>query len=156
MVDGKVPLIIELKTYQKAEVLCPIVDNVLQAYKGVYCIESFDPRIVKWYRRHRPEVIRGQLSCDFGKNGKPEAPYKMLIHYLLTNVLCRPDFIAYKHTNKNNISRVLCRRLYNALSVAWTIRSQRELEACKQDFDLFIFTAGSPIFGGKITLLGKH
>ena len=63
----------------------------------------------------------------------------MLVHYLLTNVMTRPDFIAYDHKHKGNLSRTLCRKLFGTLSVAWTLKSQQELDAAKDDFDLFIF-----------------
>ena len=92
-----------------------------------------------WYRKNRPQVIRGQLSSSFKEPGKPEKFVHMLVHYLLTNVAARPDFIAYDHQHKGNISRVLCRKVFGALSVAWTLKSQQEMDAAKKDFDLFIF-----------------
>ena len=138
-VDGKVPLIIEIKVHEKAAEVCAYADQLISVYKGPYCIESFDPRAVAWYKKNRPQVIRGQLSSSFSVNGKREKFSHMLVHYLLTNVMTRPDFIAYAHKHKGNVSRVLCRKLFGALSVAWTIRSQQELDACKKDFDLFIF-----------------
>lgn len=144
MVDGKVPLIVEIKIHEDAGTVCSIADGLLKAYQGVYCVESFHPFAVKWYKEHRPEVIRGQLSGDLSKPDQPESFTYMLVHYLITNVLCRPDFIAYDHRNKNNISRVLCRRLFGALSVAWTIKSQEELDRSRGDYDLFIFEGFLP------------
>ena len=139
LVGGRVPLIIEIKIHEKAAEVCSRADEILRNYNGPYCIESFDPRAVAWYRKNRPQVIRGQLSCNFNTPGKREPFTRMLVHYLLTNVTARPDFIAYDHHSKGNISRVLCRRVFGALSVAWTLRSQQELDAAKDDFDLFIF-----------------
>ncbi|MBQ7887002.1 MAG: glycerophosphodiester phosphodiesterase [Clostridia bacterium] len=138
-VDGKVPLIIEIKIHENAAEVCARADELISAYKGPYCIESFDPRAVAWYRKNRPQVIRGQLSCDFNTPKRREPLPQMLVHYLLTNVIARPDFIAYDHKHKGNVSRVLCRKVFRALSVAWTIKSQQELDAAKDDFDLFIF-----------------
>jgi len=139
LVGGKVPLIVEIKIHENADEVCSKVDALLRNYKGPYCMESFHPLAVTWYRKNRPEVIRGQLSCRFSKPGKRESFSRMLVHHLLTNVIARPDFIAYCHTDKSNFSRVLCRRLFRALSVAWTVKSQEQLDACKNDFDLFIF-----------------
>lgn len=138
-VNGRVPLIIEIKIHENAGEVCARADELISAYKGPYCIESFDPRAVAWYKKHRPQVIRGQLSSNFNKPGKREPFVEMLVHYLLLNVLGRPDFIAYDHLHKRNISRLLCRHLFGALSVAWTIKSQQELDASHSDFDLFIF-----------------
>lgn len=138
-VDGRVPLIIEIKIHEKADEVCAHADTLISAYKGVYCIESFDPRAVAWYNRNRPQVIRGQLSSSFNLPGKREPFLHMLVHYLILNVIARPDFIAYNHLFKHNISRLVCRKLFRALSVAWTIKSQKELDAARKDFDLFIF-----------------
>ena len=51
--------------------------------------------------------------------------------------------------HKNNISRVLCRCLFQAISVAYTIRSQEELEHSKKNFDLFIFEGFEPVLPGE-------
>lgn len=144
LVDGKVPLIIEIKIHENADTVCSIADELIKEYKGPYCIESFHTMAVKWYRKHRPEVIRGQLSTDFSKPGKKESWYQCMVHYLLGNFMGRPDFIAYNHRHKNNISRLLCRHLFGALSVAWTVRSREALDACEKDFDLFIFEGFAP------------
>ena len=144
LVDGKVPLIIEIKIHENVNTVCSIADKLIKEYKGVYCIESFHPLAVRWYRKHRPEVIRGQLSSNFKKLGKKETIDLWLAHYLLLNFLAKPDFIAYDHLRKNNISRLLCRYLYGALSVAWTIKSAEELKNSRKDFDLFIFEGFYP------------
>ncbi|MBQ8638345.1 MAG: glycerophosphodiester phosphodiesterase [Lachnospiraceae bacterium] len=144
LVDGRVPLIIEIKRHPKASEVCEIADRLIREYQGVYCVESFDPFVVKWYKDHRPEVIRGQLSTAFGSKGNPEKPDRFLVHYLLANFLCKPDFIAYDHHHKHNLSRHLACDLYQALSVAWTIRSQEELDAARDCFELFIFEGFLP------------
>lgn len=144
LVNGRVPLIIEIKVYENADIVCSAADNLIKEYKGIYCIESFHPFAVQWYKEHRPEVIRGQLSSNFNTPEKRESASMFMVHYLMTNFLCRPDFIAYDHHHKKNISRVLCRYLYGAVSVAWTIRSQKELNPAKDAFDLFIFEGFIP------------
>ena len=144
MVDGKVPLIIEIKAYEKAGRVCTEADKLIRQYKGKYCIESFDPRAVRWYRMHRPEVVRGQLSTDFNRPGCRESAVLFMIQYLLTNWLCRPDFIAYDHHYKKNLSRKIVCNLFGALSVAWTIRSQKELELARDSYELFIFEGFIP------------
>ena len=57
---------------------------------------------------------------------------------LLTNVLARPDFIAYNHRDADMFSRKVC-SLLGALPVAYTIKSQKEYEKAKDQFELFIF-----------------
>lgn len=144
LVDGKVPLIIEIKIHEEVNTVCSIVDKLIKEYKGIYCIESFHPMAVRWYRKHRPEVIRGQLSSNFKKLGKKETFDLWLVHFLLLNFLAKPDFIAYEHLRKGNPSRLLCKYLYKSLSVAWTIKSQKELTDNQTAFDLFIFEGFHP------------
>ena len=139
LVDGKVPLIVEYKLDVPSTEVCEIADPMLQAYNGIYCIESFHPYAVKWYREHRPEVIRGQLSQDFSKQEKYKVKFiYWLLSILLTNVLTRPDFIAYNHKDADMFSRKVC-SLMGALPVAYTIKSQEEYEKAKDQFELFIF-----------------
>lgn len=63
LVNGRVPLIIEYKFDDHFHTeLLEATDSLLATYDGPYCIESFDPRALEWYRRYRPQVCRGQLS----------------------------------------------------------------------------------------------
>lgn len=142
MVDGRVPLIIEYKVEKNADKLCRICDRILSDYKGLYCIESFHPLAVRWYKIHRPNIVRGQLSEDFTKQ-KLNIPYFLLSH-LIGNCYASPDFIAYNCKHKDELSRNICRKLYKSLSVAWTVRSQEELDKVSRSFDLFIFEGFVP------------
>ena len=60
---GKAPLIVELKPYGKnADRLTEAACKMLEGYPGEYCIESFDPRCIRYLRKHYPGIIRGQLA----------------------------------------------------------------------------------------------
>lgn len=143
MVAGKVPLIVELKAEWTDTTVCPVVDKFLRKYKGVYCIESFNPLVLSWYRTYHNEVFRGQLSEAFLHTEK-----KSLLNFCLQNLLFnwinRPDFVAYNHEHQGNLSRKLCRGLFRGTAVAWTIRNQAELDKAKKHFDIFIFESFNP------------
>ena len=142
VVDGKVPLIIEYKMDRVDTKVCELGNSILEKYNGVYCMESFHPFAVKWYRENRPDVIRGQLSQDFSKTDYKGIQYWAMTHLLL-NFLTRPDFIAYKHKDADIFSRRLCAQL-GALSVAWTIKNRKQYEEAKPYFDLVIFDSFIP------------
>lgn len=146
LVDGKVPLIVELKIEGGDTGVCPVADALLREYKGIYCIESFNPLGVLWYRKHNKKVLRGQLAHAFTKdeNKKYHTPFYWALEYLWFNFLTKPDFIAYDHHAYRNRSRCICRYVYGGLAVAWTIRSQEELDDRRDDFDLFIFDSFIP------------
>ena len=62
LVGGRTPLIVELKNGPRNDELCEKTWALLRPYPGAYCIESFNPLIVAWFRFHAPTVLRGQLS----------------------------------------------------------------------------------------------
>lgn len=139
VVEGKVPLIIEYKMDRADTKVCELGNAILQQYRGPYCMESFHPFAVRWYRKNRPDIVRGQLSQNFkGDKTYGGTPLGFMLTNLLFNFLTRPDFIAYKHSDAGNFSRRLCAEM-GALSVAWTIKSQEQYEKAKPYFELFIF-----------------
>lgn len=144
LVDGRAPLIVELKIERIDLSLCPIADKLLRQYNGKYCIESFNPLGVLWYKRHHKEIARGQLSDGFLKEKKYKGPLYFLLQNLCFNFLSKPDFVAYNHKYMEILSRRICHKLYRNTAVAWTIKSERELSEAKKQFDIFIFDSFTP------------
>lgn len=144
-IKGKVPLIIELKIPWGAGNTCKVVSKRLQDYQGVYCIESFNPFGLIWYRKHYPNIVRGQLATDFTKEKIEGSKVQyFILKHLLFNFQTKPDFIAYHHVYKRGLSFTLCRKLYRTKAVAWTIQSQEKLEECRKYYELFIFDSFIP------------
>lgn len=145
LVDGKVPLIIELKVEWHPTETCVAVDRILNHYKGLYCIESFSPLALIWYRKNRPNVMRGQLSTHFKKDKiSGDRKIQFVIQNLLLNFLAKPDFIAYNYRYRKNISLIICRKLYKSYAFAWTIQTEESLENVRKSFDSFIFDSFFP------------
>lgn len=142
MVDGRVPLLIEYKVEKNASKLCSITNELLKKYKGLYCIESFHPSALFWYRKNRPDIVRGQLSSNFFAE-KKSLPYFLLTH-LIGNFYGSPDFIAYNCLYKNELTRRLCRKFFHTPSFAWTVKSSEQLKYCENDYDSFIFESFIP------------
>lgn len=140
MVHGRVPLIVEIKSSPLRPALCEAVANALDAYPGLCCVESFDPLIVGWFRKHRPAMLRGQLACRGDKADPGRRFGWFLLRNLLTNVLARPHFIAYQVDEASHPAFRLCRRL-GALTVAWTVRTDDECATADRWFDAMIFEA---------------
>ena len=135
------PVIVEVKSFRDnfAE-LTERTMAELDKFGVKYCVESFDPRCVAWLKKHRPEVIRGQLSCDFLKDrGNLSLPMAFATTNLLGNIMAQPDFVAYKFEDKKNWAPRLCRKLYGAQGVYWTIRSKEDLETAEREGAIAIF-----------------
>lgn len=145
VVNGKVPLIIELKIPWRAGKICSIVSEILKEYQGIYCIESFNPFGLSWYRMHEPKVVRGQLSTDFMKEKMEGSKFQyFVLKHLLLNFYTKPDFIAYHHVYKRGLSYTICRKLYRVKTVAWTIKNQQDYDDNRKYFELFIFDSFIP------------
>ena len=97
LVDGKVPLIEELKVDLTDLTVCEMGEALLRIYQGLYCMESFNPLAEFWYRRHHMEVVRGQLAEAFLRTGEFKGPLYFILQNLLLNFLTKPDFVAYNH-----------------------------------------------------------
>lgn len=137
-----VNLVVEIKTHAKIGEVEQKTYDALKSYKGHYCIESFNPFIIRWFKVHAPEVIRGQLSCTYEGTG-----FSKFKRWLLRDLkLCKwngSQFIAYDaaivKTNKavNKFRKkipILC----------WTIRSQSQFNELHDYFDNMIFDSFMP------------
>ena len=122
--------------------LCAATLPLLDGYKGAVCIESFNPFMVRWFRKHAPQYIRGILSKKFEK-GEVASILRFPLASLLTNWLCRPDFIAYQHTDYKQPFFRLC-RIFRPMTVAWTVKSQADADAAQAHFDTVIFEGYLP------------
>ena len=67
LVDGKVPLLVEIKTENNCAAVTKRTIEILKGYEGEYLIESFDPRCILWLKKHAPNIVRGQLTQNFIK-----------------------------------------------------------------------------------------
>ena len=118
-VDGRTPIIIELKGGRRNELLCQKTLDLIDRYSGPICVESFEPMIVRWFRLHAPDILRGQLSSQREDLATEMSPFKAFcVSNLLTNFLTRPQFIAY-HVGKKPWTVRLCEAM-GAMKVLWT------------------------------------
>jgi len=133
---GAAPLIIELKPAKgNHAALTQRVCQVLSDFPGTYALESFDPRCLHWLKKHAPQMLRGQLSENFLCRNPKFLPriLQFAASFLWLNALSRPDFVAYRFSDRKHISCRLCRKLWGLQGVAWTITSKEDLEkACKE------------------------
>lgn len=139
--DGKAPLIVELKCVDgNFDALCRAAMEKLDRYRGTYCVESFDPRVTAWFRKHRPQICRGQLNENWmGKKLPVPGILRFFMTYHISNVYTRPDFIAYKFADRGAFGTELCRKVMGVAGVSWTIRT-------KEDYDTAVKGGWIPIF----------
>ena len=131
----------ELKTVDgNAAHLCEKTFELLDQYRGVYCVESFDPRVLRWLKANRPKVCRGQLAARMGKDVPYPGYQRFILTHLLTGFITTPDFIAYDHSTRSKTTSLnICRGVWGAQEVSWTVRSEEDMRQLEKLGNMIIF-----------------
>lgn len=146
LVGGRVPLIVEVKHHGGAARNAASALQQLGAYGGPYCVESFHPLAMRYFRLHAPDVVRGQLAMGGARQpGETGFIAYFALKHLLVNSLSRPHFVAYSCPEDHTLAMWLMRRCFHPLLAAWTLRSQEALDgALARGYQLPIFEGFIP------------
>lgn len=140
-INGRTPILIELKNYGKVGSLEKAVWEHLKSYKGEYAIQSFNPYSLSWFKKNAPSVIRGQIS-GFFKNQKLSLFKKIVLKRMAFNkTVSEPHFISYDATTLPNR---FVEKWDHLPIIAWTIRSQEEYMKIVGYCDNIIFEGFEP------------
>lgn len=145
LVDGKVPLLVEIKELSGNAVALAAAE-MLRGYKGDFIVESFNPLSLRAFKRQLSGVPAGILSMRFPKEKTFALRFRnFLLGALLTNVICRPNFIAYHNEDGKALPVKLLGGVFGAVRFAWTVKSEEEEKlAYKRGFDSVIFELYTP------------
>ena len=125
LVDGKVPIIIELKYDQKTGKLEKELVKILDNYKGKFCVKSFNPFSIRWFKKNRPDYIRGLLISHKTKK-------KRFISNRLMIFLTKPDFISCNYKLYKN--KKIRKQMKKIPVIAWTIKNDKNYKKFKNKF----------------------
>ena len=125
LVNGKVPLLIELKYDRPAGKLEDATLKILKAYKGRYALQSFNPLSIRYLKKAAPKTPRGQLSSDFKKDKNVSRFAKGLLRDLRLFSISKPDFISYAFDSLPN-KHVEKYRQQGMPILGWTVRSVKD------------------------------
>ena len=128
LVDGRVPLLVELKGESTDTSLCAPVAEILKAYKGDYCVESFNPMLVRAIKKQIPGVYCGQLYTNVVRDKKKKTVLNIILTCMALNCLARPDFIAYNTLDRESFPVKLTTGFFKAPKFVWTVTSRKEFE----------------------------
>jgi len=134
LVDGRAPLLIELKSSgRRVARLCRAVAAALADYAGPAAVMSFDPEIGHWYARHAPETVRGLVVSE---DGKRDLRGRLERHLSLWRA--RPDFLAYDV--RDLPSRFAAAQRARGIAVlTWTVRDAAARAAAAAHADEAIY-----------------
>jgi glycerophosphoryl diester phosphodiesterase len=128
LVDGRVPLLIEMKGESTDATLCKYLAEVLECYQGKYCIESFNPMLIREIKKWLPNAFCGLLYTDVCRDKKKRSVLNVILTCMALNVLARPHFIAYNQEDRRSLPVRLATGLYGAPRFVWTIRTDATRE----------------------------
>lgn len=144
VVDGKVPLIVEIKSEGRPIETVKKTCEMLENYHGNYVMESFHPGVVYWLKKNKKDIIRGQLSEDYSKYEQFNWFTKFILTNCMLNGFTKPDFVAYDVRCKDFFWFKWMCRIYRFKKVCWTIKDPIQMEEARQCFDICIFDSFDP------------
>jgi len=135
LIDGKVPLLIEIKYDNKVGLLEKEIIKLLDKYNGKYAIQSFNPLSILWFKLYKKDVIRGQLVSKF-TNSKMNKIKKFFLSHMLLNFLTKPNFISYdvKDAKIKEIDNIKKKRLV----LGWTVTTTSDYDKYCRLYDNLI------------------
>ena len=141
LVDGRVPLLIEIKNKHKVGDLEQAVIDLLKNYQGEYAVQSFNPYSLGYFRQHAPNILRGQLA-GYLKNEKISWFKKFLLKRMHFNKkISQPNFISYEAATLPNR---FVRKFKNLPLLAWSVKSKEEYLKIVKYCDNIIFEKFEP------------
>jgi len=143
ILDSKVFVVVELKSIKdKNELLVQKAIEMLRNYPGKFVVQSFDPTVVRGFKKYAPEFRRGLLVGDM-KNTKYPKILKHLLSHMKLNFLCKPEFI---DTDWNWCPKRMERwHKKGKLLICYTARTLEQYEFALNKYDAVICEGFDPI-----------
>jgi len=144
LVNGQVELLIEIKPHGDLYKLAANTYYTLKNYKGKFAIQSFHPGIIRWYKNHASEVLRGQIAEYFTNNKTLSRPKKFILKRMIFNKKNDVDFINYNVLNMPN--KYLNKAKKKGIPIiGYTAKSIIEYNRVKSLYDNAVFEAFEPV-----------
>jgi glycerophosphoryl diester phosphodiesterase len=148
LVDGRVPLIIEIKSkWNDDDRYEANISRALESYRGPVAVMSFDPNCVARFRTLLPSLPRGLISETFEDQqhwSKLTWGQRFIMRHLLTSAIARPNFIAYDIRALPAIAPYLARTLFGLPLLTWTAHSEADKARAAKHADAMIFEGIEP------------
>ena len=141
LVAGKTPIIIEIKNQNRVGELEQKVIELLQNYQGEYAIASFNPRVLAYFKKHAPKILRGQLSGSFSWTKMNFIKKWLLKSMWFAKKSNLANFIMYE---AGALPSPYIHKLGKMPVLTWTVRSQQEYQRVMQYADNIIFEGFVP------------
>lgn len=139
-VRGRVPVLIDIKADAGHDTaIASYVFKELEFYNGKYMVQSFNPFILRWFRKNAPQVLTGQLASGFPGMKRIPLFTRLASYLLLLNVISRPDFISYDQRSIECLSIRIAHSLYRAPVFVWTARNINDYRQARALYSSVVF-----------------
>jgi glycerophosphoryl diester phosphodiesterase len=143
IVDGRVPLLIEVKsTWSDDHTYERNIAAALATYKGNVAVMSFDPDCVAAFRDLAPTLPSGLIGERFDDKhywSELSAWQRFTMRHLLTAAIARPNFIAYDIRALPALAPGIARDVFNLPLLTWTVRNEADKANAQLFADAMIF-----------------
>jgi glycerophosphoryl diester phosphodiesterase len=148
IVDGRVPLLIEVKsTWSGDHTYERNIAGALASYKGHAAVMSFDPDCVAAFRQVAPSLPRGLIGERFDDMrywSDFSAARRFAMRHLLTAAIARPNFIAYDIRALPALAPGIARDVFHLPLLTWTVRNEADRANARLFADAMIFEGIEP------------
>jgi glycerophosphoryl diester phosphodiesterase len=127
LIDGRVPLLLEVKIEKDLRRWSPILERELCNYHGRFALMSFDPRMLRLLRARMPHIRRGLLIQD----RRSSVERRMYVR------IAEPDYLAVERSALGKPWVASARRSRPVYS--WTIRTAAERAQAEVQADALIW-----------------
>ena len=145
LVDGRVPILVELKETGSDHTISEKSAEILSSYSGDFIVESFSPLAFGAIKEKLQGVPCGFLVDKHTKYEKSRTMLHRLLQRCLFNCVARPAFIALNHKTPKLFPVGFIRSLFGTPVIAWTVKSaEDEAAAYRNGFSGIIFEGYLP------------
>ena len=138
LVGGRIPLLVEMKGESANASLVGPLAELLKAYDGPYCIESFNPYLLSQMRKQLPEAYYGLLYTNVCRE-KGCSFLNILVTLMTLNFLAKPNFISYDKNYRRSPLVWFTTKVCRCPKFVYTIRGDEEYQdaLCRGECPIF-------------------
>lgn len=134
------PMLIEFKQSKQYKAMIDSFINVMKSSDAVFAIQSFDPRVLHYFKKKAPNILRGQIAEAYQSK---KTFLNFLMNLFIANSFTRPDFINYHLEDLPN-KRIDRLKNKGMTIISYTVKSQESFDFMKTNYDNCVFEGFEP------------
>jgi len=146
-VDGRTPLIVELKSrFDRELALADAVAGAIAAYPGPLALMSFDPTLISHLHKHNTGRPLGVVAASMGYEHWGELSIWKRFQYgaLLHGPGLWCDFVSYSQANLPALSPWLAKAFGQKALLCWTVKDVQTAKRVARHVDAITFEGFDP------------